>query len=56
MLNSEKENCVFEPEAGSLSRTIGFTIKKLGKELNNIGGMINEPDPEEYVKKLGKDL
>lgn len=55
MLNSEKENCVFEPEAGSLSRTIGFTLKKLNKDFN-LGGMLNEPDPEEYVKKLGKDL
>ncbi len=55
MLNSEKENCVFEPEAGSLSRTIDYTIKKLNKDIN-LAEMLNEHDPEEYIKKLGKDL
>jgi len=27
MLNSEKENCFFEPEAGSMSRTVGLALK-----------------------------
>jgi hypothetical protein len=55
MLNSEKENCVFEPEAGSLSRTINYTLKNLNKDLN-LGHMLEEADPEVFVMKLGADL
>lgn len=54
MLNSEKENCVFEPEAGSMSRTIDFAVKynpNLRKE-----GLLDEADPEAFVKKLGQNF
>jgi hypothetical protein len=54
MLNSEKENCVFEPEAGSMSRTIDLALKanpNLKKD-----GLLDEPDPEEFVKKLGNNF
>ena len=53
MLNSEKVNCVFEPEAGSMSRTIDPALVAnpgLRKD-----GLLDEPDPEEFVKKLGAD-
>jgi hypothetical protein len=51
MLNSEKENCVFEPEAGSMSLTIGWALhaNKNFKEED----LIVEADSEEFVKKLG---
>jgi hypothetical protein len=54
MTNSEIENCTFEPEAGSMSKTIGLALRAnpgLRKE-----GLLDEPDPENYVKKLGKDF
>jgi hypothetical protein len=54
MLNSEKENCVFEPEAGSMSLTIGKTLREnpnLRKE-----GFFDEADSEEFVKKLGQNF
>jgi hypothetical protein len=47
MLNSEKENCTFEPEAGSMSKTIDIALKanpNLRKD-----GLIDEPDPEHFV-------
>ena len=54
MLNSEVENCVFEPEAGSMSRTIALALKanqNLRKD-----GLLDEADPEEFVKKLGQNF
>ena len=54
MLNSEKENCVFEPEAGSMSRTIDLALEanpNLRKD-----GFLDEADPEEFVKKLGQNF
>jgi hypothetical protein len=54
MLNSEKANCFFEPEAGSMSRTIDLALKanpNLRKD-----GLLDEPDPEEFVKKLGQNF
>ena len=46
MLNSERENCTFEPEAGSLSKHLEDALRanpNLRKE-----GFLNEPDPESY--------
>ena len=54
MLNSEKENCVFEPEAGSMSRTIGHALKTLPNLQKE--GLLDEPDPEAFVKKLGQNF
>lgn len=54
MLNSEQENCTFEPEAGSMSRTIDLALKanpNLRKD-----GLLDEPDPEAYIKKLGSNF
>jgi hypothetical protein len=54
MLNSERINCTFEPEAGSMSRTVDIALKthpNLRKE-----GFLDEPDPEVYVQKLGKNF
>jgi hypothetical protein len=46
MLNSEIENCTFEPEAGSLGKNHETALKanpNLEKD-----GFLNEPDPESY--------
>ena len=54
MLRSEQINCTFEPEAGSLSKTIQAALKanpNLQRE-----GYTDEPDPEAYFKKLGKNF
>ena len=54
MLNSEKENCHFEPEAGSMSRTIDLALKanpNLRKD-----GFLSEPDPMAFVQKLGSNF
>lgn len=54
MLNSEQANCTFEPEAGSMSRTIDIALKanpNLRKD-----GLIDEGDPEAFVKKLGSNF
>ena len=54
MLNSEQANCTFEPEAGSMSRTIDIALKanpNLRKD-----GLIDEGDPEGFVKKLGSNF
>lgn len=54
MLNSELENCTFEPEAGSMSKYIDAALKvnpNLERE-----GLLNEPDPEAYFNKLGKNF
>ncbi len=54
MLNSEKENCLFEPEAGSMSRTIDLALKAnpgLRKD-----GFLSEPDPMAFVQKLGSNF
>ena len=53
-MNSEMANCTFEPEAGSLSKHIEFTMQanpNLRKE-----GYTDEPDPEAYFNKLGKNF
>jgi hypothetical protein len=54
MMNSELDNCTFEPEAGSLSKNIEVTLQanpNLRKE-----GYTDEPDPEAYFSKLGKNF
>lgn len=54
MLHSEQENCTFEPEAGSMSKTIDLALRanpNLRKD-----GLLDEPDPEGYVKKLGANF
>jgi hypothetical protein len=54
MLNSEKENCFFEPEAGSMSLTIDLALKanpSLRKD-----GFLAEPDPKAFVEKMGDNL
>ena len=54
MCRSEIDNCTFEPEAGSMSKNIEDTMRavpNLRKE-----GIENEPDPEAYFKKLGKNF
>lgn len=54
MTNSEIANCTFEPEAGSLSKNIEQVLQanpNLRKE-----GYTNEPDPEAYFSKLGKNF
>lgn len=54
MLNSEQENCTFEPEAGSMSKTIDIAMRanpNLRKD-----GLIDEADPELFVKKLGQNF
>lgn len=55
MLQSETENCTFEPEAGSLSKTNHLTLKVL-PNLARDGVLTSEPDPEAYFKKLGKNF
>ena len=54
MLHSEQENCTFEPEAGSMSKTIDLALRanpNLRKD-----GLIDEADPEGYVKKHGANF
>ena len=54
MLSSEQENCTFEPEAGSMSKTIDLALRanpNLRKD-----GFLGEPDPEAYIKKLGQNF
>jgi hypothetical protein len=54
MMNSELENCTFEPEAGSLSKNLDVILyanPNLRKE-----GYTDEPDPEAYFQKLGKNF
>lgn len=54
MTNEENENCTFEPEAGSMSKTIDLALRanpNLRKD-----GLLDEPDPEAYVKKLGQNF
>lgn len=54
MLNSEINNCTFEPEAGSMSKHLQDALRanpNLKKE-----GFLNEPDPESYFQKLGKNF
>jgi hypothetical protein len=54
MLNSEMENCFFEPEAGSMSLTIALALKanpNLRKD-----GFLSEPDPKAFVEKMGENL
>jgi len=54
MMHSEQENSTFEPEAGSMSKTIDIALRanpNLRKD-----GLFDEPDPEAYVKKLGNNF
>jgi len=54
MLGSELENCTFEPEAGSMSKNIETTLRanpNLRQE-----DVVEEPDPEAYFNKLGKNF
>lgn len=54
MLNSELENCTFEPEAGSMNKNIPLVLSanpNLQKE-----GFVEEPDPEAYFSKLGTNF
>lgn len=54
MLQSEQDNCTFEPEAGSMSKTIDLALRanpNLRKD-----GLLDEPDPEAYMKKLGQNF
>jgi hypothetical protein len=54
MLRSEIDNCTFEPEAGSMSKNIDLTLRtnpNLARE-----GFTDDPDPEIYFKKLGKNF
>lgn len=54
MLNSEIEHCTFEPEAGSMNKNMDMVMRanpNLQKE-----GFLDEPDPEAYFTKLGKNF
>lgn len=54
MSRTDQENCTFEPEAGSMSKNIELTLRtnpNLRRE-----GFLDEPDPEAYFKKLGKNF
>jgi hypothetical protein len=54
MCRSDIENCTFEPAAGSMSKNIEQTLRtnpNLRRE-----GFTDEPDPEAYFKKLGKNF
>lgn len=54
MTNSELQNCTFEPEAGSMSKHLEAALQanpNLRKE-----GFTDEPDPEAYFQKLGKNF
>jgi hypothetical protein len=54
MLGSEIDNCTFEPEAGSMSKNLGAALQanpNLRRE-----GFLEEPDPEAYFTKLGKNF
>ena len=54
MLHSDQENCTFEPEAGSMSRTIAVA---LGANPNlKKDGLLDDADPEQFVKKLGSNF
>ena len=54
MTNSDIQNCTFEPEAGSMSKNLELALRanpNLRKE-----GFLDEPDPEAYFTKLGKNF
>jgi len=54
MLNSEKENCTFEPEAGSMSKTIDLALR--ANQNIRKDAYLEEADPEAYIQKLGKNF
>ena len=54
MLNSEINNCTFEPEAGLMGKHIAHSLManpSLKKE-----GFLDEPDTETFTIKLGKNF
>jgi hypothetical protein len=54
MSRSDIENCTFEPEAGTMSKYMDFAMRHFPDLRRE--ELTNEPDPESYVKKLGKDF
>ena len=54
MLSSEQENCTFEPEAGSMSRTIDIALRANPNMKRD--DILAEPDTQQYMEKLGKNF
>ena len=54
MLGSDRENCTFEPEAGSMSRTIDVALRANPNMKRD--EIMAEPDPQLFIEKLGANF
>lgn len=54
LLDSELDNCTFEPEAGTMSKNINDMLKA-NPNLGN-SEVIKDPEPDAFFIKLGKNF
>jgi len=54
LLDTELENCTFEPEAGTLSKNMKDTLRA-NPNLGN-SEIVKEPEPDAFFLKLGKNF